>query len=52
MTINFYRKVLNQTGAGHFGPIAAYNSNRDLVLVFDVAKFKYESYWCSIDMLY
>jgi glutathione gamma-glutamylcysteinyltransferase len=41
ITINFYRKSLQQTGTGHFGPIAAYNKKRDMVLLLDVAKFKY-----------
>ena len=48
LTINFHRKTLGQTGIGHFSPIAAYNSKRDLALILDVAKFKYDSYWCSV----
>jgi len=43
---------MQQTGTGHYSPIAAYNSKRDLVLVLDVAKFKYDSYWCSLEYLY
>jgi glutathione gamma-glutamylcysteinyltransferase len=43
---------LNQTGTGHFEPLAAYNSKRDMVLLLDVAKFKYESHWCSLTTLY
>jgi glutathione gamma-glutamylcysteinyltransferase len=41
LTVNFHRKSLNQTGTGHFGPVAAYNNKRNMVLVLDVAKFKY-----------
>ena len=48
LTINFHRKTLGQTGIGHFSPIAAYNSKKDLALILDVAKFKYDSYWCSV----
>jgi glutathione gamma-glutamylcysteinyltransferase len=48
LTINFHRKTLGQTGIGHFSPIAAYNSKRDVALILDVAKFKYDSYWCSV----
>lgn len=52
LTLNFHRKTLGQTGIGHFSPIAAYNSKRDLALILDVAKFKYDSYWCSVPQLY
>ena len=48
MTLNFSRKALGQTGSGHFSPIAAYNSTKNLALVLDVAKFKYDSYWCPV----
>jgi glutathione gamma-glutamylcysteinyltransferase len=48
LTINFHRKTLGQTGIGHFSPIAAYNSKRDVALILDVAKFKYDSYWVSV----
>lgn len=46
LTVNFHRGSLGQTGIGHFSPIASYNHNNDMVLILDVAKFKYESYWC------
>jgi glutathione gamma-glutamylcysteinyltransferase len=52
LTINFHRKSLGQTGIGHFSPIAAYNSKRDMALILDVAKFKYDSYWCSVEQIY
>lgn len=52
MTLNFYRKTLGQTGTGHFSPLAAYNAKKDLVLILDVAKFKYDPYWCDIDTVY
>lgn len=52
LTLNFHRKTLGQTGTGHFSPIAAYNSKNSKVLILDVAKFKYDSYWCSIGMVY
>lgn len=52
MALNFNRKSLGQTGVGHFSPIAAYNSKRDAALILDVAKFKYDSYWCSVPSLY
>ena len=49
MTINFSRKSLSQTGSGHFSPLAAYNSKNDMALILDVAKFKYDTYWCSVE---
>ena len=49
---SFNRKILSQTGTGHFSPIAAYDEERDLVLVLDVARFKYTPYWVSVDTLY
>jgi glutathione gamma-glutamylcysteinyltransferase len=52
LTVNFHRKSLKQTGIGHYSPIAAYSANRDLALILDVAKFKYDSYWCSVLELY
>lgn len=52
LTVNFHRKSLKQTGTGHYSPIAAYHAEKDMALVLDVAKFKYDSYWCSIKDLY
>jgi glutathione gamma-glutamylcysteinyltransferase len=49
---NFSRKVLNQTGDGHFSPIAGYHAARDMVLILDVARFKYPPYWVSTDLLW
>ena len=48
LIVNFDRKTLNQQGAGHFSPIAAYDSESDSVLILDVAKFKYPPFWVSI----
>lgn len=39
------RKQLNQTGAGHWSPIAAYDQESDSFLILDVAKFKYPPHW-------
>ena len=52
LTVNFHRKSLGQTGTGHYSPVAAFNATRDMALVLDVAKFKYDSYWCKLDHLY
>lgn len=52
MTVNFHRKTVGQTGTGHYSPLAGYNSKRDMVLILDVAKFKYDPYWCSLSLMY
>ncbi|KAI8390156.1 Phytochelatin synthase-domain-containing protein [Blakeslea trispora] len=52
MVISFSRKVLGQTGDGHFSPIGAYNAQEGKVLILDTARYKYPSYWCSIDTLF
>lgn len=46
------RRVLGQTGGGHFSPIAGYHRERDLALVLDVARFKYPPHWVSAEKLY
>ncbi|KAI9360045.1 Phytochelatin synthase, partial [Zopfochytrium polystomum] len=52
MVVSFSRKSLGQTGDGHFSPVGAYHRGADKVLVLDVARFKYPSYFVSTDMLY
>ena len=49
---NFSRKVLGQTGDGHFSPIGGYHKGRDLVLIMDVARFKYPPFWVPLEMLW
>lgn len=45
------RSVLGQTGSGHFSPIGGYHRGRDLVLVLDVARFKYPPHWVALPRL-
>jgi len=52
MVVNFSRKVLNQTGSGHFSPVVGYNSQKDMCLVLEVARFKYPAFWCPVSLLY
>ena len=52
MVVSFSRRVLGQTGDGHFSPIAGYHAERDMVLVLDVARFKYPPYWVSLPLLW
>jgi len=38
MAISYSRKVLGQTGTGHFSPVGAYSPSDDKLLVLDVAR--------------
>lgn len=50
--VSFGRESLGQTGIGHFSPIAAVHSEKNLALVLDVARFKYPPYWVNIKDLH
>jgi glutathione gamma-glutamylcysteinyltransferase len=50
--VNYSRKHLNQTGDGHYSPIGGYHRAKDMVLILDVARFKYPPYWVSISDLW
>jgi glutathione gamma-glutamylcysteinyltransferase len=48
----YSRRALGQTGDGHFSPIGGYHRERDLVLVLDVARFKYPPHWVPLGLLW
>ncbi|KAF9429378.1 hypothetical protein BGZ76_001380 [Entomortierella beljakovae] len=52
MVVSFSRKSLGQTGDGHFSPIGGYVPKAGMVLVLDTARFKYPSYFVSVEALY
>eukprot|EP00980_Cylindrotheca_fusiformis_P027609 scaffold21500_cov119-Cylindrotheca_fusiformis.AAC.2 len=52
VVVSFSRRHLDQTGEGHFSPIAAFHESTDQVLLLDVARFKYSPYWVSVQALY
>jgi glutathione gamma-glutamylcysteinyltransferase len=52
LVVSYTRKALGQTGAGHFSPIAAYDSVSDSVLILDTARFKYGSHWVKLPLIY
>lgn len=52
LVVSYDRKILGQTGSGHFSPIDLYNIENNMVLIFDVARFKYPLHWCSVDLLW
>ncbi|EDQ84778.1 uncharacterized protein MONBRDRAFT_12490 [Monosiga brevicollis MX1] len=45
--INFLRTGMHQEGGGHFSPLAAYDPVSDRILVLDVARYKYPSFWAT-----
>lgn len=55
---NFYcvstysRRALYQTGTGHFTIISLFNPIKKLLLIMDVARFKANSLWISLERLY
>lgn len=52
VVLNYSRKVLGQTGDGHFSPIGGYHAERDMVLLLDVARFKYPPHWVHLSLVY
>ena len=46
--VDFDRRVLHQSGQGHYSPLVAYDSANDSVLILDVAKFKYPPFWVTV----
>jgi hypothetical protein len=52
MIAAYSRTVLKQSGSGHFSPIGGYNAERDMVLIMDVARFKYPPHWVPLQELY
>lgn len=49
---SYDRQAIGQTGTGHFSPLGGYHAARDLVLVLDVARFKYPPHWVPIERLH
>eukprot|EP01137_Pigoraptor_chileana_P027619 Opistho-2@829 len=52
LVVSYDRGTLSQTGQGHFSPIGGYHPGQDMVLVLDVARFKYPPYWVKVDLLW
>lgn len=50
--LSYYRKAYNQTGTGHFGLSSLYHSLTKKILIRDVARFKYNSIWSSLEKAY
>lgn len=52
VVINYDRSSVHQLGGGHWSPLGSYSSERDAVLVMDVAKYKYPAVWIPLVTLY
>ena len=52
LILNQSRQALGQTGTGHYMPVGGVNLSRQQALCFDVARYKYPPYWCSVPLLY
>lgn len=52
LVVSYNRKILQQTGTGHFSPIAAYDPKTDSALILDTARFKYPPHWVKLDLLF
>eukprot|EP01083_Nonionella_stella_P298774 1014033_1 len=50
--VSYSRAGLQQTGDGHFSPIAGYHKQKDMLLIMDVARFKYPPHWVKTEVLY
>ena len=52
IVVSYSRQILKQSGEGHFSPIGGYHPGRDLVLIMDVARFKYPPHWVNVSLLF
>ena len=52
LVVAFDRAVLGQTGTGHYSPVGAYSETSDMILILDVARFKYPPYWVPVDTMW
>lgn len=52
LVVSYTRKILGQTGTGHFSPIGAYDEASDNVLILDTARFKYGPHWVPLGLVF
>lgn len=48
LVICYSRELLGQRGAGHFSPIGGFHRASDMVLILDVARFRYPPHWAPV----
>lgn len=49
---NYDRKVMGQDGGGHISPIGLFQPDEDMVLILDVARYKYPPHWVRAEDLF
>ena len=49
---NIHRTQLGQEGGGHYLPVMAYHIKKDYILIFDCARYKYNSRWQKLNILF
>jgi hypothetical protein len=52
LLVNYNRQSLGQQGGGHISPVAAYEPRQDLVLILDVARYRYPAVWVGAETLW
>jgi len=52
LVLSYSRRVIGQTGTGHFSPVGGYHPGKDLILMLDTARFKYPPHWVSVSGLW
>jgi glutathione gamma-glutamylcysteinyltransferase len=52
IVVSYDRKAVGQTGSGHFCPVAGFHAEKDMLLLLDVARFKYPPHWIPLSLLY
>eukprot|EP00250_Pteridium_aquilinum_P004775 c14982_g1_i1 orf=120-1583(+) len=52
LVVSYDRRVLKQTGTGHFSPVGGYHRQKDMALILDVARFKYPPHWVPVPLLW
>lgn len=50
--VNILRSEMDETGGGHFSPVAAYDPKTEQVLFMDVASYRYGPTWIPLQTLY
>ncbi|MEO7330493.1 MAG: phytochelatin synthase family protein [Minicystis sp.] len=52
LILAYARATLGQTGDGHYSPVGGFHRARDLVLLLDVARFKYPPHWVPLSLIW
>lgn len=51
LVLSYSRKLLDQTGDGHYSPVGGYHEESNKILILDVARFKYPPHWVSVETI-